>query len=57
MVCGGGDIEQQSRFAHIHLLGQMQPEGAIAYRFSRAFKELRLRVSGDATLTVVEVAL
>ena len=27
---GGGDIEQQSRFAQIGLLGEMQPEGAIA---------------------------
>ena len=28
--CSGGDIEQQSRFAQIGLLGEMQPEGAIA---------------------------
>jgi hypothetical protein len=52
---GGGDIEQQSRFAQIGLLSEMQPEGAIAQRLRRAFKELCLRVSGDATLTIVKV--
>jgi hypothetical protein len=28
--CGGGDIEEQSGFAEIGLLGEMQPEGAVA---------------------------
>ncbi len=35
----------------------MQPEGAIAQRLRGAFKELCLRVSGDAALTIIKVAL
>jgi hypothetical protein len=34
----------------------MQPEGAITQRLRGAFKELCLRVSGDATLTIIKVA-
>ena len=34
----------------------MQSKGAIAQRLRGAFEELCLRVSGDATLTIIKVA-
>ena len=55
--CSGGDIEEQSGFAQVGLLGEMQPEGTIAERLRRVFKKPYLRDSGDAKLTIVKVAL
>jgi hypothetical protein len=52
----GRDIEQQSRFARVCLLSEVQPEFIIFERLCRVLKQLALRQSGDATLTVVNVA-
>jgi hypothetical protein len=56
VFCSGCDIEQQSGFARISLLSEVQPEYIIPERLGRVLKKLALRQSGDATLTVVNIA-
>jgi hypothetical protein len=56
-VLGSGrDVKQLSRFSWVCLLSEMQPEFTISECLSRVLKELALRQSRDATLTVVDVA-
>ena len=50
------DIEQQSRFAWIGQLSEVQPEFIISERISRELKELALRQGRDATLRIVNLA-
>ena len=56
VVRSRGDIEQQSDFARIGLLGEVQPEDMVPERLPRVLKKLALRQSGDATMTVVDIA-
>src|ERR1700677_509170 len=53
----GGDIEQQPGFAWVRFLGEVQSKLAVPQRLRRVLKNLALRHSRDATLTVVNVAL
>ena len=53
---GGRDVEQQSGFARIGLLGKVQPEHVIPERLRRVLKKLALRQSGDAMATTVNIA-
>ena len=52
----GSDIEEQSDFAWIGLLSEVQPEFIVPERLRRVLKKLALRQSGDATMTVVDIA-
>ncbi len=55
MFGSGRDIEQQSRFAGVRLLSEVQPEFIISERLRRVLKQFALRQRGDATLTVIDV--
>ena len=56
MFGSGRDVKQQSRFTWIDLLSEVQPEFIISERLRRVLKELALRQSRDATMTVVDIA-
>jgi hypothetical protein len=51
----GRNIEQQSHFAWISLLSEVQSEFTIPERLQRVLKQLALRQSRDATPTVVNI--
>src|SRR6185437_1791600 len=53
---GGRDIVQQSRFARIGLLSEVQPEFVVAKRIRRVLKQLALRDGGNAALVVLDIA-
>ena len=55
MFGGGRDIEQQSSFAWVCLLSEVQPEFIISERLRRVLKQFALSQRGDASLTVVDV--
>jgi hypothetical protein len=55
-VVGGSRLHVVASAAWIGVLSEVQPELIISERLRRVLKELALRQSRDATLTVVNVA-